>query len=80
LTFFKIFSKVIKKLEIHYQDIIGEEQNGFRKRRQCVDGYFSLKLLIEKHKELNKETHLTFIDYKKAFDSVNRYKYVRDTC
>jgi hypothetical protein len=42
---YKIFAKVIKnKLENHYQDIIGEEQNGFRKGRSCADGYFSLNV------------------------------------
>jgi hypothetical protein len=38
------------KLENHYQDIIGEEQNEFRKGRTCADGYFYLKLLIGKHR------------------------------
>jgi hypothetical protein len=33
-----------------------------------------LKILIQKHRELNNETHLSFIDYKKAFDEVNRNK------
>jgi hypothetical protein len=49
---YKIFVKVIKKnkLENHYQDIIGEEQNEFRKGRSCADGYLYLKLLIGKHR------------------------------
>jgi hypothetical protein len=28
----------------------GEEQNGFQKGRSCCDGYFPLKIIIEKHK------------------------------
>jgi hypothetical protein len=72
---YKIFAKVIKlKLENLYRDVISEEQSGFRKGRLCVDGYFSLKLLIEKHKEFTKETHLAFMDYKKALDHVDRSK------
>jgi hypothetical protein len=35
-----------------------------------------LKIIIEKHREFNIETHLAFIDYKKAFDNVNRNKLI----
>jgi hypothetical protein len=54
--------------------LIGEEQNGFRKGRSWSDGYFSLKLIIEKHREFNIETHLAFVDFKKTFHKVNRKK------
>jgi hypothetical protein len=33
-----------------------------------------MKLLIEKRRELNLETHLAFLDYVKAFDDVKRAK------
>jgi hypothetical protein len=47
----KIYASIIKnKLTKFYENLIGEEQNGFRKRRSCSDGYFSLKLIIEKHR------------------------------
>jgi hypothetical protein len=36
-----------------------------------------LKIIIEKHREFNIETHLAFIDYKKKlFDKVNRNKLI----
>jgi hypothetical protein len=35
-----------------------------------------LKIIIQKHREFNIETHLAFIDYKKAFDKVNRHKLI----
>jgi TusA-related sulfurtransferase len=35
-----------------------------------------LKIIIEKHREFNTETNLTFIDYKKAFDKFNRNKLI----
>jgi hypothetical protein len=60
----------------HYNDKIGEEQNGFQKGRSCCDGYFPLKIIIEKHREFNIENHLAFTDYKKAFDKVNRNKLI----
>jgi hypothetical protein len=49
-----------------------ETQNGFRKGRSCTNPKFCLKLLIEKRREFNLETHLLFIDYEKAFDNFHR--------
>ena len=47
-------------------------QNEFRKGMSCTDPTFCLKLLIEKRREMNLETHLLFIDYEKAFDNIQR--------
>jgi hypothetical protein len=72
---YKIYANIIKnKLYDYYKDKLGEEQNGFRRGRTCCDSFFSLKILIEKRRELNVETHLVFIDLEKAFDKVNRNK------
>lgn len=72
-TCYKIYSNIIKnKLYKYYEHILGEEQNGFRKGRSCCDGYFTMKILIEKHREFNIETHIAFVDFQKAFDKVNR--------
>jgi len=49
-----------------------ETLSGFRKGRSCTDPTFCLKLLIEKEREFNWETHLLFIDYEKAFDNIKR--------
>ena len=50
------------------------EQNGFRKGRSCKDCIFSASQIIEKHREFNIPTYTAFIDFKKAFDSVDRDK------
>jgi len=42
----------------------------------CMDPTFCLKLLIEKGREFNLETHLLFIDYEKAFDNIQDRFYV----
>jgi hypothetical protein len=47
---------------------------GIAKTRSCIDVQFSMKLLIEKRREFNLETHLAFIYYVKAFDKVKRSK------
>jgi hypothetical protein len=60
------------KLNRSYEIIIDETQTALHKGRSCADGCFPLKLLIEKHKEFNLQTHTAFIDSKKAFDRVGR--------
>jgi hypothetical protein len=39
-----------------------------------MDPLFSKKLLTEKRSEFNLESHLAFLEYAKAFDSVTRDK------
>jgi predicted phosphoadenosine phosphosulfate sulfurtransferase len=73
-TCYKIYSKILNiKLQSYSEEFITETQNGFRKGRSCTDRTFCLKLLFEKRREYNLETHLLFIDYEKAFDSVQRH-------
>lgn len=68
-TISRIYGKILKKrIEESFKD--QEEQNGFRAGRSCIDGIFSLRQLMEKRAEHNLETHLVFIDIKKAYDNV----------
>ena len=67
-TGYKIYSKIIAK----GLTVIADEQNGFRKGRSCMDCVFSASQIIEKHREFNITTYIAFIDFKKAFDSVQR--------
>ena len=60
------------KLQKYSEVFMTEARNGFRKGRSCTDPTFCLKLLIEKQREFNLETHLVFIDYEKAFDNIQR--------
>jgi hypothetical protein len=52
--------------------MLEEKQNGFRKGRSHV--VMSMKILLEKYREFNMETHIAFAGLKKAFDRVNRTK------
>jgi hypothetical protein len=36
-----------------------------------------MKILLDKHREFNMETHIAFVDLKKAFDRVNRSKLLK---
>ena len=53
-------------------DLIVDEQNGFRKDRSCLDHIFVLHNILRIRKQLNSHTFCAFIDFKKAFDLVNR--------
>ena len=73
--FGKLFTSVINKrlnkiLETH--GLLCEEQAGFRKNYSTVDHIFSLKLLIDFYLSKNKKLYCAFVDYQKAFDSINR--------
>ena len=70
-TCYTTYSRILNmKLQNYSEFFMTETQNGFRKGRSCTDPTFCLKLLTEKRREFNLETHLLFIDYEKAFDNI----------
>lgn len=67
----KIFSSVLNnRLMVYLEDneLLVDEQNGFRRQRSCLDHIFSLNSVIQN----NNSTFVTFIDLQKAFDTVDR--------
>ena len=71
----KVYSSMINnRLQtfLEHHACLVEEQNGFRSGRSCIDHIFALTTILRNRKALGKDTYLAFIDYKKAFDSVNR--------
>ncbi|CAG2251188.1 unnamed protein product [Mytilus edulis] len=53
-------------------DIIHDEQNGFRKDRNTIDHLLSITSIIESRKLRKQSTYAAFIDFKKAYDTINR--------
>ena len=53
-------------------NIIADEQNGFREGRSCLDHLSSITQIIETRKHLKQATYVSFMDFSKAFDRVNR--------
>ena len=47
-----------------------EGQAGFRQKRRTCDHVFVLKHLIDKHRMLGKHLFVCFVDFRKAYDSV----------
>ena len=71
----KVYSSILNsriKKYLEENKLLVEEQNGFRSSRSCIDHIFVLVTMLRNRKEMGKETFLAFIDYKKAFDSVER--------
>ena len=73
--FGKLFTSVLNnRLNdfLESNNILCEEQAGFRKHYSTVDHIFSLKLLVDVYLAHGKKLYCAFVDYRKAFDSVNR--------
>ena len=52
-------------------ELLHDEQNGFRQGRNCIDHIFSLVNIIESRIKCKQNTFAAFIDFKKAYDHVN---------
>ncbi len=52
--------------------LIHDEQNGFRKRWSSADYLSILTSIMETQKQMRKNTCTAFIDYSKAYDQVDR--------
>jgi len=66
---YKILSSIIlKRLKEYSEEILGEYQCGFRPQRRTV------RQILEKFYAHDIDLHLLFIDFKKAFDSINQKK------
>ena len=65
-------SIILERLKSKLDDKMRGQQFGFRPGRSCTDAIFTLRRILEMSKEFQKKLVLHFIDFKKAFDSVNR--------
>ncbi|KAJ8417554.1 hypothetical protein AAFF_G00223970 [Aldrovandia affinis] len=69
----KVFCSVLlQRLKTEVDNILREEQAGFRKGRSCSEQIFTLRNIIEQCLELQTTLIINYIDFKKAFDSVHR--------
>lgn len=57
---------------LEVNNLLGEIQGGFRSNHRCEDHIFTLKSITACRLAEGKQTHLAFLDFKKAFDTVWR--------
>ena len=73
--FYKMYSSLINN-QLSFccesNDLIVDEQNGFRPGRSCTDHICCLSSIIRNRNTDNLSTYCAFIDLRKAFDWVNR--------
>jgi len=67
-----LLSFILNRIKPYTEDIIGDHQCGFMSGKSTIDHIITVKQLVEKHYEFDNDLHLLFIDYKQAYDSVNR--------
>ena len=71
----KLFTSVINErltVFIDSNQIMSEAQAGFRKGYSTTDQLFTLKCIVELFLCQGRRLFCTFVDYSKAFDSINR--------
>jgi len=71
----KIYSSLLNNRLTQYcndNDLLADEQNGFRAKRSCEDHIFSLTTVVQNRLNDGKPTYCAFIDLEKAFDWLNR--------
>ena len=73
----KLYSSILNdriNAWIEDQRRISENQAGFRKKRSTIDHVFTMYAIIKKQLLYHKKLYVAFIDFKKAFDCVDRDK------
>ena len=67
----KVMLKIIlNRLQLQAEEIIAEEQAGFRAGRSTTEQIFNLRILCEKYLQHQQNLYHVFRDFKKAFDRV----------
>ena len=69
----KVFNRVLlERMKGAVDKKLRDEQAGFRKERSCTDQIATLRMILEQSVEWNSSLYITFVDFEKAFDSVDR--------
>lgn len=70
---YKIFSAcLLQRTQEQLEPLIGEYQAGFRPHRSGTEQIFNLKSTLKLRATRNLPTICTFVDFKKAYDSIDR--------
>ena len=77
-TAYRVFARLLyARLEPYAEDCTGDYQAGFRADRSTSDQIFAIRQILEKTREFNIVTHHFFIDFKAAYDTINRMEMLK---
>ena len=69
----KVLNRVIlDRLKTGVDAKLRDHQAGFRKDRSCTDQIATLRIIVEQSMEWDSSLYIHFVDYEKAFDSLDR--------
>ena len=69
----KILARIIhNRLSSVLDPLLRKEQAGFRPQRSCVNQINTLRIIVEQSVEMQSPLYMVFVDFERAFDSVNR--------
>ena len=69
----KVFNRVLlERMKEAVGPKLKDQQAGFRRNRSCADQIASQLFIVEQSLEWNSPLYINFINYEKAFDSVDR--------
>ena len=72
-TLGKVLNRILlERMKEAVDPKLRDQQAGFRRNRSCADQIASLRIIVEQSLEWNSPLYINFIDYEKAFDSVDR--------
>ena len=68
----KVLNRIIlERIKKAVDSLLRDEQAGFRQNKSCLDQITTLRIIIEQCTEWNASLYINFIDFEKAFDSVD---------
>ena len=73
-TIAKIFSNILNNRIMNYlenNNLLVDEQNGFRRLRSCLDHLFILTTIVLHRRKRNLPTYACYVDFSKVFDGIN---------
>ena len=63
---------ILQRLHLLVEFMYPQSQSGYRNGRSTINGIFTLRQLMEKAREQRRCLYKAFVDFVKAFDTVNR--------
>ena len=63
---------ILERMKDAIDNVLRDEQAGFRKKRSCADQIATLRIVVEQSIEWQSSLYTCLIDFEKAFDSVDR--------